>query len=258
MNQQLSIERLGLLLRADLMLRARNVLIVSATLAGLIVIHGTLTTAFGNPQTNIFPAWFYGSLFVWGAVAASYSFPELHNKSTNQAYLLLPASALEKTLSRLFIVTVLFWPFLSILLTLASWLNAGVSLILFGARVPVFSAAEYLSWPIFGHAVVVQSVYFLGAAWFRKAHFLKTALATTLITNAFFIITGIILWVLYRDMIAQFGPGGVDEGQIMSSNRVLLDLTMDFAPALYFFVLPPFCWWVAWLRVRETQVSYGV
>jgi hypothetical protein len=26
----------------------------------------------------------------------------------------------------------------------------------------------------------------------------------------------------------------------------------------YFVVLPPFCWFVAWLRVTETQVSHGI
>jgi hypothetical protein len=32
----------------------------------------------------------------------------------------------------------------------------------------------------------------------------------------------------------------------------------DAAPVVYLYLLPPFCWFVAWLRVRETQVSHGV
>ena len=37
-----------------------------------------------------------------------------------------------------------------------------------------------------------------------------------------------------------------------------LEWLVDVAPFAYFFVLPLFCWFVAWLRVTETQVSHGI
>lgn len=258
MNEHLSMERLGLLLRADLVLRARTVLTVAGTLAALIVVHGVFTVAYMDPSTDIFPAWFFGMLFVWGPVAASYSFLELHDKSRNQAYLLLPASALEKTLSRLLIVTVLFVPFVFVFVTVASWLNGGINLVLFGEGPPLFRPGDYLRAGTLGQVLVAQSIFFLGAAWFRRSHLVKTTFAVTLIGIAFSLIASLILWVVYRDVLPAFGAGGMSEPAIYNSNQLLFDVTGRLAPILYYFVLPPFCWWVAWLRVKETQVSYGV
>jgi hypothetical protein len=38
----------------------------------------------------------------------------------------------------------------------------------------------------------------------------------------------------------------------------LFDACLVVLRVLLFFVLPVFCWWVAWLRVKETEVSHGV
>ena len=38
----------------------------------------------------------------------------------------------------------------------------------------------------------------------------------------------------------------------------LFDWLGDAAPVAYFYLLPPFCWFVAWLRVSEAQVSHGI
>ena len=37
-----------------------------------------------------------------------------------------------------------------------------------------------------------------------------------------------------------------------------IELVIDAAPIAYYFVLPLFCWFVAWLRVTEAQVSHGI
>jgi len=37
-----------------------------------------------------------------------------------------------------------------------------------------------------------------------------------------------------------------------------LDWLGNAAPIAYFYLLPPFCWFVAWLRVSEAQVSHGI
>lgn len=257
MSSQLSMPRLGWLLRADLMLRSRTVLIASGALVALIVALGIFTAIYGNPSSNIYPAWFYGMLFVGGPIAASYSFAELHDKSRNQAYLLQPASALEKTLSRLVIVTLLFVPFVFALLTVVSWLNASISLLLVGQALPMFSPSDYLSAEILGQALVLQSVFFLGAAWFRKSHFLKTSFAAPLIVIGLTAVAALILWLVNRDLVMALEPG-MRDSDLVRSNLLLFNTAEAIGPVLYYVILPPFCWWVAWLRVKETQVSYGV
>ena len=39
---------------------------------------------------------------------------------------------------------------------------------------------------------------------------------------------------------------------------LLWDWLADAASFTYFYLLAPFCWFVAWLRVSEAQVSHGV
>ena len=58
-------------------------------------------------------------------------------------------------------------------------------------------------------------------------------------------------WVLPSDIT--IGGSGLNEDAAM-----LFDGTVLFLKVLCFGIMPPFCWYVAWLRVRETQVSYGI
>jgi hypothetical protein len=260
MHRHFSFERLGLLLRADLMSRARSVLIVSSTLAALMLLHGFWTASFFDPQRNIFGPWFVGMLLVWGPIMASYSFRELHDKTANEVYLLLPASALDKTVARLLLATVLFGVFVVALVTVVSWLNAAICLLFVGASVPTFSVAGSASVSLFANALVGQSMFFLGAAWFRKSHLIRTSLALTLGLLAFLIISVLIVRIVYYDVFSgSFGEVlSIDQAEYIRANSDLLAFLSRAVPALYFFVLPPFCWYVAWLRVKETQVSYGI
>jgi hypothetical protein len=257
MSEAFSMHRLGLLLRVDLVARYRSVLIVSGTIAALILVQGMLSARSINTGTNIFSPWFVGMLFVWGPIAASYSFGELHDKTRNEAYLLLPASALEKTISRLLLATIAFVVYVTIFMIVVSWLNAGLTIALFDRPADGFSLGALPLGQILAHVLVVQSVYFLGAAWFRRAHFIKTAFSIALLIVALVALAVVafgfpdILWGSFPGLLV--GPGSG-----FGFNPALMDFVSDAARVLYFVVLPPFCWWVAWLRVRETQVSHGV
>jgi hypothetical protein len=61
-------------------------------------------------------------MVIWGTIAASLAFDELHDKEKNDAYLLLPASSVEKTLISLFSVSVLL-PLLILILITAAFLG---------------------------------------------------------------------------------------------------------------------------------------
>ena len=260
MNRHFSFDRLALLLRADLMSRFRSLLIVSSTLAVLMLLHGFWVASFFDPQRNIFDPWFIGLLLIWGPIMASYSFRELHDKAANEAYLLLPASALEKTVARLLLATLLFGAYVVVLLTAVSWLNAAICFLFVGVSVPTFSVADSASASLFANVLVGQSMFFLGAAWFRKSHLIRTSLALTLGLLAFLIVGVLMVRIVYYDVFSgSFGEVmSIDQAEYIRANSDLFAFLSRAVPILYFFVLPPFCWYVAWLRVKETQVSYGI
>ena len=131
-----------------------------------------------------------------------------------------------------------------------------LSLLVFGERNELFRPFDPRAWEVIRHFVGLQSVFFLGAAFFRKNHFWKTILSTIALCAACVGLVAVLGFLLFE------GSGVVlDEGEmygIYLGRMRLFDLGADAAKLAYYFVLPVFCWFVAWLRVRETQVSYGV
>ena len=111
MNDVFSPQRLRLLIRGDLVAGYRSVLVVS----------GALATYGGALRDGDFYRRYFGlALFVWGLVASSRAFRPLHDRTRNEAYILIPASALEKMLARLLAVTVGLVAYLLVFIGLVS------------------------------------------------------------------------------------------------------------------------------------------
>ncbi len=250
MNEQLSAQRLAAVLRNDLVRLYRSALLISGTVA-LVALVVSLAGAYDGDvgQTPTFyRVFFIAALFAWGTIATSVCFTDMHGRATNVAFLLLPASALEKTLSRLLIHTVGFTAYLLVLTTVLSWLLEGINVLWIGERREFFLPTDAVAWMLVPHFLVAQALFFLGAAWFRKVHFVKTVGAVLAIQIGLTAIAAFLGWTLGRTAC-------------MNANCeqfVMFDWIADAAPVAYFYLLPPFCWFVAWLRVTETQVSHGV
>ena len=88
MNEHFSIERTWWLLRADLASGYRSLLMVSGTLAGAILLISLLSFDGDTDVPGFFVSAFSAILFVWGAIASSHAFRELHDKTRNEAWLL--------------------------------------------------------------------------------------------------------------------------------------------------------------------------
>ena len=188
MNEVLSARRLWLLIRADFITGYRHLIVIGGALAAAIFVASVATRgdfAFGG----VFYRECFGlSLFIWGIVASSRAFRPLHAKSRNEAWLLVPASALEKTLARLLAVTIGLVAFLLVFIGLLSVVVETINLLLFGDRNAFFDPFDPAVRDRIALYIFLQSFYFLGGAWFRRAHFVKTTLALALAVAAFAIL----------------------------------------------------------------------
>jgi hypothetical protein len=250
MNEQLSLRRLAFVLRNDLMRTYRSVLLISGTaaLVALVVsLFGAYDGDVGQGPT-FYRAFFIATLFAWGTIATSVCFNDLHGRWTNTAFLLLPASALEKTASRLLLHTVGLIAYLLVLTTLLSFVLEGINTVWIGERRGFFSPLDGLGWSLLPHFLVAQALLFLGAAWFRKVQFVKTVGAVIGILIGLSLVAAALGW-----MVGPLRCRNVDCYQFP-----FFDWLEAAAPIAYFYLLPPFCWFVAWLRVTETQVSHGI
>ncbi|HEX5048342.1 MAG TPA: hypothetical protein VFX89_14590 [Gammaproteobacteria bacterium] len=249
MSEQLSLRRLALLLRNDTLAGYRSLAIVAATLAVLLVFGSLIGGLNGGGFRTYYDGCFIAALFACGLIGTSLSFRELHDKHRNASYLLLPASALEKTLARLAFGTVGAIAFALLLVTVVAPLAEALNLAVFGVQNRLFQPFGWLPLTMIGHYVVVQSAFFVGAAWFRKAHFIKTALTLHLVLACFAGLAALLVWLL--SLKFETTAYGVDLDP-------LNDLFQAAWRPIYYVALPLFFWLVAWMRVKEAQVSHGV
>lgn len=256
MNEQLSLRRLGLLLRNDFARGQRTFWIATATI-GLLALLGPLSPFSGEfTSAGSYRSLFLAVLFTWGTVMTSLAFTDLHGRATNTAFLLLPATALEKTLARLLASTAFLVVFLLLYTSVLSLLGEALEMLGLGGRNEWFSPLDRIAWAVLPHYLVVQALFFLGAAWFRRLHYMKTLFAFTLLCTALVAGYTAIAWIL--GWTSWSGTGIRIQGDAYDGIYRPLQGLFATGELVYFIVLPLFCWSLAWLRVKETQVSHGV
>jgi hypothetical protein len=249
-NDQLSLQRLAFVLRSDLTRNYRSALLISGT-AALVALAVSLLAAYDGDVgqgPGFYRVFFVAALFAWGTIATSVCFSDLHGRGTNIAFLLLPASALEKTVSRLLIHTVALSAYLLLFTTLLSWVLEGINTLWIGERRELFSPLDEVGWMLLPHFLVAQALFFIGAAWFRKFQFVKTVGTVLGIVIGLGVIAVGLVWLI--------GPMRCLTDDCYRFPT--FDWVNDAATISYFYLLPPFCWFVAWLRVGEAQVSHGI
>ena len=264
MNDTFSACRLWYLLRSDFIGGYRSLLIVSAALAGI-----TLVVAMIHPSGLTFdyviqrdPGLHRGvftlALFAWGIIASSRAFRPLHDKTRNEAYLLLPASALEKMLARLLAVTAGLVAYLLVFSTVVALVVESLNLLFFGSRNGFFNPFEPFVWKSISFYVVLQSLYFLGASWFRRAHFVKTTLAITLAIAGLAALVAITIRIAFANFPLPVSLHIQNLKFVLELEPHSLAGVADTALFAVMVLLPLACWSIAWLRVAEAQVSDGV
>ena len=261
MNELLSPRRLRLLIRADIVTGYRSLLVVCGSVAGLLLVTSMITRGDFFLGDVFYRECFGVVLFVWGIVASSRAFGPLHDKARNESFLLVPASALEKTLARLLAVTAGLVVLLLVLVGIASHVIESLNLLLFGTRNAFFDPAD----PEVRERILVylglQPFYFLGAAWFRRAHFIKTTLALSLAFVALTAFTAATFRVVFAGFELDMHLGLELDRRGLHFAHELFHRSLGNVEALAFAIalaLACACWCVAWLRVREAQVSDGV
>jgi hypothetical protein len=256
MNEHFDISRLLKLIHGDLVQRYRVMFTVSAALGVLAIVHALVYQTGMTDRSAIYLGLLGIMIFGWGPIAASHSFKELNNKKQNEAYLLLPASAFEKMLSRLILIAVIFPLYALVFVTLIAWLITAIRAALFGVGDPLFVPLEAFDIQLAGLFLVHQSLFFLGAAWFRKHHFVRTVLSLGIGSIALILLAGL----LVRLWLPEYSTGGFGINIDISPSDLfsLLEGAMTILKFVTFVALPVFCWFVAWLRIKETQVSHGI
>jgi len=258
MNEQFTWRRLGLLIRNNFIASYRSNLTIATVIFIIMALNVIPAAGFSQFKENFYYSVFAGMIFWWGTVYASLAFLDLLDKKMNEGFLLLPASTLEKTVARYLHSSIFFVVQILVFTTLAAFILEGTNMLLFGRHNGLFNPFDQEVWKVIGVFMVIQPLFFLGGAWFKRTRWFKTILTLSVIG----ILLGIILFVTsliffagsFHDLYI-FSPGDFKD---LDVNMHLFNGTVTVLKILFYGVMPPFCFFVVWLRVKETQVSHGI
>lgn len=250
-NNIFDLKRLFLLLRRQVFSNLKNLLIAFGGVSGFLLFI-TLLVAFFNPDALAGLSGLYFSvMFVGGYIFTSNIYAELHSIQRSYNYLTLPVSVTERLVSGWLITGVLF-PIAS-LLTMTLIVLLSNLIIHFAIDISpvqgVFSSNGMNAWKSY---LITQSVFLLGAAYFRKNNFLKTILALFLIVFVLNVYTGLLGWALlgFKD-----GFITLNEHTISSNlENIFTNLIPSIFTFIYHWLVIPFFLITTWFALKERQV----
>ena len=254
--------RLLYLLKRDLLSNITTTLITFGAVTAVIYLISALTAYNRTPSDQLYFTLFTNLLFIGGLIVTSMVFREMHRKETAQNYLLLPASNFEKFFSRLLISTVGFAAVTLVGLTLISYLSEGINTLIFKRHNQIFNPFTKTVWMLMAHYFVAQSVYFLGAAYFRKHNFIKTINVIFLILILVSILGVLFFRIIYFDIFDTFF-GIKDTSLMIQWDKISLapktiDTLINIAKALYWLIPAPLFWTITYFRIKEAEVKNAV
>lgn len=252
-NNILDLRRLYYLVRRQILSSSKIWLIGFGAVAGSLLLI-TLLSALPQPaETRDLSGLYYVVLFLGGYVFTSQVFSELHTPQRSIQFLSLPVSTTERLLSAWLITAVIF-PLAAVLgMALVVLLANLISLLAFGVG-PFEQVFHEASWTVVKVYVVTQSVFLLGAAYFRKNNFLKTVLALFVISMAFQLVivasAGLILSPLSD------GAGFQMQAQHLTPNleALVLQYIPNAAKILFWYLWTPFFLVTTWFSLKEREV----
>jgi hypothetical protein len=253
-------QRIYLLLRQLLFLKRHAIVYISLALIGVLTIISAMDAA-----TGIRPQFYQGSflpvLYFCGMILTGRTFRDIHDPIKGPAFLLLPASNLEKFISRLAAATIVYAIGMTLLYTILSLISEGLNLLLFGVRHPLFNPLD--SGILIGCAVffVIQAPFLLGAIYFKKHTLSKTILSVCIYIIMLLLVCLLGVKLFFGGYTDGFSPALdlVNRLQAFSFTRISsrLDQIVTIAKwALYigfWGLIAPLCWIIAYYRLKETE-----
>lgn len=277
MNRFLSFRRIGRLLLKDLYEDYRGILIGVGALTGILLLNYLLNGlggadnslvqpggrfAFSSSNSVLHMTYFTLTLFIGGFIITSRAFLEVHTKNRSHDWLMLPASPIEKYLSRLVLTSAGVAVGMVAYYALFSLFGSALMLLFFHRAYALFNPLDGAVWMLVLNYIVLQSMFFAGAIYFKKLHFIKTVLVLAGFGVILaLLIGGVALKLFWNELVYLDMHGTLAHADLVSVQPRLLAAGKGVTVVLqimYWGVLAPIFWIVAYFRVREAEVRNGV
>jgi hypothetical protein len=248
-----NVERFGLLLRRQITLNMKSWLIALISVAGFIIFISflNLITTLNDSWIGIFNSLGVVAFFITGIVFTSLSFSEMGTYSKSLQYITLPASRFEKFITAWILSFVFYLLLATVFLVFSSAIMGIISVLMFKGNFLVFNPFTIKNAEILLVYFVGHSMYFLGAAWFKKAAFFKTLLTqfvVQIILNIWIYIWVFIIINPFK-MIVNSSNTFINFASFGGNETMLKNLMIGFFIALSVVFMI-----TAWVRFKEREV----
>ena len=261
MNRYLKPSRLWMVIKRDELLNWRGILTGAFTIGGISIVIFLLHEIDSNGRglhSWLFPL----ILFLGGFLTASGAFSAMHGSSSVHDWLMLPASREEKFLSCLMVSSLGYWIFAALIYFFSSVLGLLLSLLINGnSSGGLFNPLSGEVFKMLPHYLVLQSIFFAGGAVFRKHQFLKTLMTLAAGFIVYAVFTALVARVFvgdYRSAVHSIDFSFGFDAPLFISTRRLGGFLLTLVRTVYYGILAPFFWLVAYFRVREAEVRNAV
>jgi len=270
-NNLFSLNRTLKLIRKDMLSEYKSLIIWLSTSAGVMIVISALNMLINKLQggaisgSSEFHTIFYIILlFPGGYILTSSMFKDTHDKSRNIYWLTLPGSTLEKLISRLLISSVFYVIILTLLYPLLAMVSELFNLALFGIRHDFFNPFTGQTLKLIPYYLVTQSLFFAGAASFRKHPFAKTLLSLAVFQIAFSIIAVTLLRIFFGSYFNSIQNLNFNEadfvnftGYSMDSLTGLARFAITAGKIVFWGLLAPFFYVLSYFKLSEKEVRDG-
>lgn len=251
MFETLSLKRIVLLLRRDFPNTRNATLILLLTLFVFLALRSLRLHSYLENQALIM-GMFKSFLFLGGCLFASMAFYEAHDRRENFSWFMLPASIFEKFMAQLLLSTIVYIVFLLAGFFVVTHVVNALGDFMFQHGLGVFKPMELQLWTLIGKYFLFHSVFFLGAAYFRKRAFLKTIGVLSLFLVVLSALAVLSVYWNYPELKSM--GRNIDFTSYFS-------FYLSYKPYFQWFVyalLPPLFWFIAYHRIRKAEICHGV
>jgi hypothetical protein len=252
--KEFNTRRFLLLIRNDLFLNRKYILIFLTVIIGVLLFQLMTSQSWQEIRIIDHPNFYDLALFILGISLTERIFREIHDEVKGPAYLTLPASTLEKFLSRFVLCTIIIFVGITMYLFLVSLSLGGVNNLLTGESNKFFQPFNKqiltTGWTFF----ISQSCFMLGAIYFKKNSFIKTILSIVTYFLIFLILEAVIFKIFTG---GPFGKIFFPYSKFAVKNEPFikaLKLSDNTIKIILWYFLAPIFWLIAYIRLKEKEV----
>ncbi len=258
LNQYFDFKRFGYLLKREGLVNFKLFGIALGAISGILLVL-FLATAYGFNEDgeikwDLHYPFFIVTFVVLGVGFTSLAYKDLLQVNKAYAYLTLPVSNLERLISMLLLTSVVFTAFYVLYYWIFAAILNGIGGLYTDLNFVTFDPTNEIVVKAVKMYIVLQSIFLLGAASFKRFPFLFTMLTIFVAVVIFVTVTGLTIRVVYADFINQNIEINPDRYISDGVQKFMEENLEKIARFTFWYVLAPFCWFITYLKLKEREV----